>query len=343
MWLTQHPYLACFISALGLSLVFTPVMRQIALWLQIFDHPISSIKTHRAPVPYLGGVAIALSVLCVLVAVRFNSNFPSGTLYALRGILIGGTIILVLGLIDDIKHKGLSYQTKFIVQIGAAICAMLFGVRIDFIHPWWMADILTVFWIVCVMNAVNIIDIMDGLASGVGLIASLGFLLISLPSEQIYVNFLAAALVGALAGFLPYNLSQRMKIFMGDTGSLLLGFLLATEALGTSYTKTNNLAVLAPILILGIPLYDTVLVSFLRLKRGMSPFLGSKDHFALRLEKWGLSRGQILIMVYSVGILLSLAAYQALHLAFAWTILLYLSIVLSAFASALWLSRIKID
>src|SRR2546421_12575391 len=109
--------------------------------------------------------------------------------------------------------------------------------RIQFISPHWLGGALTMLWVVGVMNAVNIIDIMDGLASGIGVIASLGFLFISLPSEEIFVNFTAAALAGALLGFIPYNLSGRWKIFMGDTGSLLTGFVLAALSLGTAYTR----------------------------------------------------------------------------------------------------------
>src|SRR4029077_8224239 len=149
---------------------------------------------------------------------------------------------------------------------------------------------------------------MDGLASGIAIIASFGFLFISLPSEQIYVNFAAAALAGALLGFIPFNISQRYKIFLGDTGSLFTGFMLAALSLGTAYTHVNNAGVFAPILILGVPLYDTILVTILRLQKGMSPFLGSRDHFALRLERY-IYRQEILICSYAVSILLAFAAY----------------------------------
>ncbi len=162
--------------------------------LQILDHPITSIKTHRHPVPYLGGVAITLSLCLALLVARLFTNFPTGTLRTLRGILVGGIIVLVLGLVDDIRLKGVRYQWKFVVQITAALCMMVFGLRIRFIEPVWLSNALTLIWIVGIMNAVNIVDIMDGLAGGIGVIASAGFFFISLPSEQIYVNFLAAAL-----------------------------------------------------------------------------------------------------------------------------------------------------
>ena len=318
-------------------------MRLLAIRLEILDHPISSIKTHRHPVPYLGGVAITLALCLALVVARFSTSFPTGTLRTLRGILVGGVIVLILGLFDDIRLKGVRYQWKFVVQIIAALCMMAFGLRIRFIEPVWMADLLTLVWIVGIMNAVNIIDIMDGLASGVGVIASAGFFFISLPSEQIYVNFLAAALAGALLGFMPYNLSKRFRLFMGDAGSLVLGFLLAALSLGTSYSRINNLGVFAPILILGVPIYDTALVTILRLKKGMSPFLGSKDHFALRLEKFGFQRPEILGIVYVTAALLTVIAYEVTLLPFSSTVYLYALTLVAAVSVGLWLAHIDIE
>ena len=136
-----------------------------------------------------------------LIFARAYTNFPSGTLRSLRGLMMGGSIILLLGLIDDVKMKGLGYRFKFVVQFVAALCLIAFDIRIKFIHP--ALDGRTCsrsIWVVGVINAVNIIDIMDGLASGIAVIASLGFLFISLPSEQIYVNFASVAMAGAPAG-----------------------------------------------------------------------------------------------------------------------------------------------
>jgi len=338
-----HDYSDCFLVALALSLLFTPLFRFFAIRFNIFDHPITSIKTHRQPVPYLGGVAITLALSLALLATRVLTNFPTGTLHNLRGILSGGIIVLILGLIDDVRLKGVRYQWKFVIQVTAAICLMSFNVRIHFIQPWWMADALTMIWIVGIMNAVNIVDIMDGLASGVGVIACAGFLFISLPSEQIYVNFLAAALAGSLLGFMPYNLSKRFKIFMGDAGSLMLGFLLAALSLGTTYTNANNMGVFAPLLILALPIYDTVFVTILRLKKGMSPFLGSKDHFALRLEKFGFYRPEILGIVYMTAILLTFIAYEVTRLPYRATLTLYSLTLMAAIGIGLWLARIDID
>jgi UDP-GlcNAc:undecaprenyl-phosphate/decaprenyl-phosphate GlcNAc-1-phosphate transferase len=184
---------------------------------------------------------------------------------------------------------------------------------------------------------------MDGLASGIAVIASLGFLFISLPSEQIYVNFAAVALAGALLGFIPFNLSKRWKIFLGDTGSLFTGFTLAALSLGAAYTHVNNAGVFAPILILGIPIYDTLLVTVLRLRKGMSPFLGSRDHYALRLEKHGLYREEILILSYAFSLLLTFAAYEVTLVVFNYAMVIYAIVGMLAVALGSWLAQIPID
>jgi UDP-GlcNAc:undecaprenyl-phosphate/decaprenyl-phosphate GlcNAc-1-phosphate transferase len=338
--MTSTLYGICFLSATAISLLLTPLMRWAAIRLNILDHPHSDVKTHKLPIPYLGGVAIAIALAYTLTWARLVSNFPTGTLRALRGIFLGSAVIMVLGLVDDIKPKGLGYRFKFLVQVVAALCLISFGIRIQFITPAWVAKLLTIVWVVGVINAFNIVDIMDGLASGLGVLASLGFFFISLPSEQIYVNFAAIALAGALLGFMPFNFSTRFKIFMGDSGSLLLGFMMAALSLGTSYTRANNAGLFAPILILGIPLYDTVLVSILRLRKGMSPFIGSHDHFALRLERYGLYREEILVLTYALSLLLTFSAYQVTVVRFDYALVIYAAVGSMAVGLGSWLAKI---
>lgn len=336
-------YLICFSTALFLSALLTPLMRRVAIARGILDHPISEIKTHRKPVPYLGGLAVALALAAALIAARLLTNFPTGTLHALRGLFLGGGVICLLGLADDMAPRGLGYRFKFAVQFVAALCLIAFDIRIKFIQPLWFAHLVTLVWIVGVINAVNIIDIMDGLAGGIGVLASLGFLFISLPSEEIYVNVAASALAGALLGFIPYNLSKRLKIFLGDTGSLLIGFLLAALSLGTAYTRVNHSGVFAPILILGIPLYDTFFVTYLRFRRGQSPFLGSRDHFALRLEKFGFFREEILVLSYAASLLLTFGAYEVTVVPIQYALMIYAVLGLLAVSLGAWLARIPID
>lgn len=294
-------YLFTFVSALILSLILTPAARSAALIFDIIDHPSSKVKTHKEPVPYLGGVAIYLAFAFSLLWIRVLTSFPTGTLRATRGIFLGGSLVFIVGLVDDIRHGGLDYRMKFLIQILAALVVMSFGIRIRFIQPAWLAYGLTLVWIVGITNAFNIIDIMDGLSSGIGAIAALFFLFISLPTEDIYVNFAAAALAGGAFGFIPYNLSRHWRIFMGDSGSLLIGFISGALALGTSYSGTSKLAVLSPLLILAVPIFDTLLVMTLRITRGMSPFLGSKDHFPLRMERLGWNRSAILFFCWAMG------------------------------------------
>jgi UDP-GlcNAc:undecaprenyl-phosphate GlcNAc-1-phosphate transferase len=309
MYTNTSLYLFAFFSALIISLVLTPAARAAAIVLGILDHPSTKVKTHKEPVPYLGGVAIYLAFVFALLWIRVLTSFPSGTLRSLRGILIGGTFIFAVGLIDDIRHHGLHYRTKFFFQISAALVIMLFGIRIRFANPWWVASILTVIWIVGVTNAFNLTDIMDGLASGITCVVSLAFLFISLPTEEIYVNFAAASLAGAVLGFFPYNISKRSRIFMGDCGSLFLGFVSSALALGTSYGDKTPVGVLSPIIILGLPIFDTMLVFYLRIRKGISPFLGSKDHYPLRMEMLGWKRPQILAFAIAISALLGLSAF----------------------------------
>ena len=336
-------YLFTLLASLVISLVLTPLVRLIALRLKILDVPHSDIKTHKDPVPYFGGVAIFAGWLVSLLLVRFFTDFPTGTLHTLRGILLGSALVFILGLVDDIVPKGIGFRSKFLVQALAALVVIFFDVRIHFITPNFIAIIASLVWIIGITNAFNIIDIMDGLSGGIAVIAGLAFLLIALPSEAIYVNFCAAALAGGILGFLPYNLSKKLKIFMGDTGSLTLGFVLAALSLGTSYTKINYIGIFSPLLILAIPIYDTMLVIFLRIRKGMSPFLGSKDHFALRLEKVGFSRKKILVIAYSASFIFSLSAYLITRISVQKAIAVFCLMVVASVLTAYRLGKVKMD
>ena len=184
---------------------------------------------------------------------------------------------------------------------------------------------------------------MDGLSCGTAAIAAFFFFIIALPSEMIYVNFCAIALFAACLGFLPFNLSKRKKIFMGDTGSLSIGFILACIAMGTSYTKINPVGLFAPLLILAIPIYETIFVSIMRMLKGKNPFLGSKDHFPLRLEKMGYSRKQILIFVYILCFILGIFSYTIVNLNDNISYLIFSLIIILLIVFSVRLSKVKID
>ena len=317
-------YLIAFACSLIVSFALTPLMRKLALRYGIIDRPISAVKTHKTPVPYLGGVAIWASFVLILFIVRFYTHFPTGTLRNLRGIFIGGTIIMFLGLVDDIK--GLDFKIKFLAQVVGAIILMLFDIRIKFISHPLLSSVLTIIWVVGITNALNIIDIMDGLSSGISVIACLAFFFVALPTEQIYVNFASCVLAGSCLGFLRYNFKPA-RIFMGDAGSLFCGFILAAISLGESYTTINNIALLAPVFILGIPIYDTALVSLFRFRKGKSIFLGSKDHFALRLEAMGHPRGRVVFIAYLISAMLGVTAFLITVVKFEIAVLIYALIV----------------
>ena len=311
-------YLIAFLLPLGISLALTPLLRRAAIVLGRVDKP-TGLKTHKVPTPLFGGIAVALAFSASLIVMRFYTSFPTGTLRDLRVILAGGGGMFALGLIDDLKKpNGLGGRTKFAIQFMVAFFVVFYGIRINFVEPQYLSFALSLLWIVGVTNAFNIIDIMDGLSASQVAIASFGFLLIAFPSESIYVNFASAALAGAVMGFLPYNFSNKLKIFMGDSGSLLCGFVLALVAMGTQYTKVNPLGVYAPLFILAIPIYDTFFVSIMRLRRGHSPFLGSRDHFALRLEKLGFSRRRIVFVTAIAAVALSVFAWLVTQVPFVW-------------------------
>jgi UDP-GlcNAc:undecaprenyl-phosphate GlcNAc-1-phosphate transferase len=336
-------FITCAVSFL-LAAALTPLVRWLALRTGSIDEPSTAIKTHKTATPLFGGVAIAAGFFVSLLAVRLLTAFPTGTLRSLRGFFAGALIMLVMGLIDDIKKPhGLGVKTKFIFQILAALVLVHYDMRIHFIQPDYLAVILSVLWVVGVSNAFNIIDIMDGFSSSQGAVAALGFLLIALPSEEIYVNFAAAALLGGTIGFLPYNMSDRRKVFLGDCGALFIGYVLAAISMGTHYSRYNPLGVYAPLLILAVPIYDTLFVSYMRLSRGQSPFMGSKDHYALRLEKIGFTRQQIVVYSAVVSFGLMLCAFSITRLPTWMSLCVYALDIAAFFAMSRRIARIKMQ
>lgn len=337
-------YLLSVLIAAAVSAAATPAVRALALALGWLDRPSSGVKTHVQATALMGGAAVWLGFTATLVAMRFLTQFRSGTLHSLRAVVSGGAIVFLLGVIDDVrKPEGLGFKTKFAVQIAAAILLVLFGIRIRFIHPGYLAVAFTLLWVVGITNAFNIIDVMDGLCASQAAVAALAFLCISLPSERIYVNFTSAALLGAVLGFLPWNLSSKGKIFLGDSGSLAIGFVLAAAALGTDYSHRNPLGVYAPLFILLVPMYDTFFVMAVRLLKGRSPFLGSKDHFALRLAAAGLSRGEVVAVAACASLLLSLCALLVTVAPMRRALAIYAVVSAAAALASRWLYRLKVE
>jgi UDP-GlcNAc:undecaprenyl-phosphate/decaprenyl-phosphate GlcNAc-1-phosphate transferase len=318
----------------ALSLGLTPLFRKIALRTQFLDSPLGQLKKHTAPIPYLGGLAIYFSFLMGILGVLIAAPPPDSS--RILAIFLGGTVVVILGLADDLFS--LSPAVKFFFEILAACLLVGFGVQLEFIpgHPL-LEKILTVFWVVAVTNAINLIDIMDGLAGGVAVIACMGLVFVPFLGAQSYVHLTAAALAGCVLGFLPFNY-QPARIYMGDSGALFLGFVLAGLAMGHGYSHVNLVALCAPLFILGLPLYDTALVMFLRTLKGRSMFRGSNDHLALRLRSLGLTVRQTVHLLWLLSILLVLGAAFLVRTsekrALAFLILFFLSALLFTAAVA---------
>ena len=269
-----------FVLAAILSHVLTPLLRRAALRLDILDRPDGRLKTQAAPVPYLGGVGIYLAfLLTLLVTVELRRD--------VLAILLAGSVIALLGLVDDLVS--LSPLPKLAGQVLAVVVLLRASVTMEApLLPAWLAIALSFLWLLAMANAFNFIDIMDGLAAGVALIAGLVMAGLALANGRVVAATLLAALAGSLAGFLRYNV-QPARIYMGDTGSLFLGLVLGALALHNGYTERNALAPVAPVLILGMPLLDMLFVVYVRWRRGEPILNGSPDHLPLRLRRWRLS------------------------------------------------------
>lgn len=290
------------VAAFVICALATPIIAYAAKRCGWTDKP-GGLKNHPAPVPYGGGIAIAVATF---LSVQI---FGRGEIPVFSALFLPSALVLLGGIWDDVTP--LSVAPKFLIQFTAAILVVGAGVHLEIrALPVSLNIALTLFWIVGMTNAVNIIDIMDGLAGGVCGIAALTFGLIGILTGDFMPAVLGLALCGALSGFLVFNFHPA-RIFMGDAGSQLAGFLLAVTAILDAYTANNDIALIAPALILGIPIYDTLAVSYFRLRKGSSPFHGSPDHVALKLNRKGLSIQATVRFLLFVSLLLSGAATVA--------------------------------
>jgi len=313
MWLVA--YLVVLVVAMAISIVLVLACRRLARgWgLVAAPHP---DKEAAGAIPLMGGVAMFAAfvvtvlgaylvmllareggALAVIVPDEVRAYIPGMLRQAPRlAVILGGALcVAVLGLLDDKFH--FRPLTKLIVEAAVAVALVLLGVRLTlFIQSDVLAGIVTVLWILAVVNAVNFLDNMDGLAAGVVAIAAFFFLLTAVQYEQYFVSAMLAALVGAVVGFLFFN-RHPASIFMGDAGSLFLGSTLAAlTILGTFYRSGHPtlFPVVMPLVVLAIPLYEMVTVTAIRLKKGLSPFKASKHHFSWRMRGLGLGvRGAV--------------------------------------------------
>ncbi|HEX5000629.1 MAG TPA: MraY family glycosyltransferase [Terriglobia bacterium] len=301
--------IGAFVVSFVCALVLTPVMRHAAMQIGLVDRPDGKLKTHENVTPYLGGLAVYLAFL---LTVGVFTDFGSAEVL---GLLLSGSIILIVGLIDD--FGALSPSQKLLGQTLAALVLVRSGtyIKLQFL-PWYLAVPLTVFWILAVSNAVNIIDILDGLASGVAVVAALLVAAANTMAGRDPQALFSVILAGSALGFLRHNFYPA-RIYLGDTGSLFIGFMLASLTLNAGYTRMNHLALLTPILILGVPLFDLAFVMWTRWRMGLPVMKGSPDHFALRLRRCKLTVRETAITAYiiaalfgGVGLLMSQVTLQ---------------------------------
>jgi UDP-GlcNAc:undecaprenyl-phosphate GlcNAc-1-phosphate transferase len=294
--------LLTFAVALVTSLSITVPVRQFAVRVGMVDRP-GPRKIHLEPIPLLGGIVIYAGVVLALLV-----SYPGEALSEILGILAGGTLLLLIGTLDD---RGLlHHQVKlFLAMPLAALIVLASGIRAQVFSKLLPGDFssiadvaVTVFWITGITAAFSILDYMDGLCAGIAAVASLFLAILAILNGGVLVSTLAAAVVGAAVGFLRWNFSPA-KIFMGDGGAMLLGFLVSTLALKLQVTPvSSNAAWLAPIFVLAVPIFDTTLVSVSRLRRGLVPFTSpGKDHTGHRLANSGLGTRASVLVMYGMG------------------------------------------
>jgi UDP-GlcNAc:undecaprenyl-phosphate/decaprenyl-phosphate GlcNAc-1-phosphate transferase len=293
------PYLLIFAAALTFAMAATPIARRVAVHSGVVALP-NARRVHQRPTPMLGGVAIYAAAAAAVLAFGDRFYVPQ-----IVGILVGASFVSFLGLWDD--RRNLRPGVKLIGQIFAAFLLLLTGIQLQLFASQLVNVLVTVVWVVGVVNALNLVDNMDGLSGGIAAIASAFFLVLAASSGQYLVGSLTAALLGACLGFLYYNFNPA-SIFMGDSGSLFLGYVLAAVALKLKLEGLQGGSWLVPVLVLGLPLFDTSLVVTSRLRRGVSPLRGGKDHVSHRLVRMGWTHREAVMGLCLVSGALGVAA-----------------------------------
>lgn len=321
-----------FFLALALSVYLTPIFRDAARRFGIVDAPDGKLKRQKEPVPYLGGLAVFASILFPLsVVVAFSDKTA--------GILLGASVIVILGLIDDIGR--LSPGIKFLVQVIAVFLLLKCGVRIRLeALPPLAAVGLTFLWMLLLINGFNLIDVMDGLAASVAVVAGCWLFSVLLLNGARTEALLALATVAALLGFLRLN-RHPAQIYLGDTGSLLVGFLLGALAMEARYTEVNPLGFASAIFIFGIPIFEILFVTYVRRRRGIPVFSGSRDHVALRLRNWRLGVNQTVAWSAAAAVLAGGIGFGAMLLPLRYAAVLYALGAAGFLAVGAWLKSIK--
>ena len=324
-----------FLLAFGLATVGTPMAREAARRFGVVDRPDNHLKRHGEPVAYLGGLAVFMAFLLSLGMIfQFDRE--------LLALLLASTITATLGLIDDFGV--LTPKAKVLGQMVAVFVLIKAGVVVELAFlPWWARYAVTILWLVGLSNAFNLVDIMDGLASGLALIAASFLLVVALLNGRAVVAAFTVALIGALLGFLRYNFFPA-TIYLGDCGSLFIGFTLGALAMVMDYTTVNPLGFVAPLLFLAVPIVDTAYVTVLRLRAGRKIWFGSPDHHPLRLRRrLGGSTPRTVVWIYVVALVLGGLGLVIMRLDPVTTAWLVVGAALPVLAGLVWLARVPME
>lgn len=301
MWM----YLLSFVIALVVTYILTPVVKEIAIRVGAIDTP-DARKVHQESIPRLGGLAIFVGYMISLL-------YTVTDITSVLGLIVGSIVIVSVGIWDDIKQIG--PKTKLCGQILAALMVICFGNQVDFIalpgghivYLEYLAVPLTVLWIVGFTNIVNLIDGLDGLAAGISLIACIAIFAVNMQMGQIQLAAITLGLAGAACGFLRYNFNPA-KIFMGDTGSMLLGFTMASISVMGTVKTAAAVGLVVPVIALGLPILDTLFAIVRRRINGRAVFKPDKGHVHHRLLAMGLTQKQAVLLMYGVTAFLGCVA-----------------------------------
>ena len=296
-------YVSIFLGSTLLSLVFTPLALKLALRRQILDHP-GGHKSQDSPVPYLGGLAMvgAFSLAVLAAALLRPPVTGRNELFVLLG---AGLALSLVGLVDDLRH--LRPWVRVLFEIGAGYALWEVGAGVQLFHSEFANAVITVAWVVAIANAFNLLDNMDGLSAGVAVVGAGSFFAIAASNDQFLVAGLAAGVAGCALGFLRHNFHPA-RIYMGDSGSLFLGFMLAYLGMKLRFPGPTNVTFLVPILVLGVAVLDTTLVTISRLRHKRSPFQGGRDHISHRLVSVGIPVRTAVALIYTAGATLGVLA-----------------------------------
>jgi UDP-GlcNAc:undecaprenyl-phosphate GlcNAc-1-phosphate transferase len=310
MGITNKEYFLLFVMAYLLVGALTPLMRRIAIATDVIDLPNSSHKSHKQPVPYLGGVAIIIGVIAISYSTSLVSNFTTNTFWLATSVLGPALLLGLIGLWDDLRN--LQPLPRFIAQsIAGVFTAGILVVTDNVGNPTGSVifdSVITAVWVVGICNSINFFDNLDGGAAGTVAISSIALAFLALSGDQYLIAALSTVTAGATLGFLGWNKSPA-KIYMGDAGALFLGVLLATLTIRLNPDSDTQIgSYFTPIFLLAIPILDTTVAVLSRLRRHLSPFQGGQDHLSHRLVRVGLSRKQAAVTLWGLSGLYGAAA-----------------------------------